>query len=88
MNIVCINKVFIVSSQGLCFLTKTECNVRDVEVARAIRLGKTTIEPLAFKVPRVRVRHTHLHIWSRHYYFLSSSEYLGDSHKTTGTSWQ
>uniref|UniRef100_A0AAR2KHG2 Coronin n=1 Tax=Pygocentrus nattereri TaxID=42514 RepID=A0AAR2KHG2_PYGNA len=40
--------------KGLCFLTKTECDVRDVEIARAIRLGKTTIEPVAFKVPRVR----------------------------------
>ncbi|XP_051573038.1 coronin-7 isoform X3 [Myxocyprinus asiaticus] len=40
--------------KGLCFLPKTECDVRDVEVARAIRLSKTTIEPLAFRVPRVR----------------------------------
>ncbi|XP_057200954.1 coronin-7 [Triplophysa rosa] len=40
--------------KGLCFLPKTECNVRGVEVARAIRLGKTAIEPLAFNVPRVR----------------------------------
>lgn len=44
--------------QGLCFLPKTECDVRDVEVARAVRLGKTTIEPVAFKVPRVKVRET------------------------------
>uniref|UniRef100_A0A9J8AXQ5 Coronin n=1 Tax=Cyprinus carpio carpio TaxID=630221 RepID=A0A9J8AXQ5_CYPCA len=40
--------------KGLCFLPKAECNVRDVEVARAIRLGKTTIEPVAFRVPRVK----------------------------------
>ncbi|KAF4092609.1 hypothetical protein AMELA_G00022710, partial [Ameiurus melas] len=40
--------------KGLCFLPKTVCDVRDVEVARAVRLGKTTIEPVAFKVPRVR----------------------------------
>ncbi|XP_072549186.1 coronin-7 isoform X2 [Salminus brasiliensis] len=40
--------------KGLCILPKTECEVRDVEIARAIRLGKTTIEPVAFKVPRVR----------------------------------
>lgn len=39
----------------MCFLPKTVCDVRDVEVARAVRLGKTTIEPVAFKVPRVRV---------------------------------
>ncbi|KAI4890469.1 hypothetical protein NFI96_021847 [Prochilodus magdalenae] len=40
--------------KGLCFLPKIECEVRDVEIARAIRLGKTTIEPVAFKVPRVK----------------------------------
>uniref|UniRef100_W5LHR0 Coronin n=1 Tax=Astyanax mexicanus TaxID=7994 RepID=W5LHR0_ASTMX len=40
--------------QGLSVLPKVECDVRDVEIARAIRLGKTTIEPVAFKVPRVR----------------------------------
>uniref|UniRef100_A0A671T921 Coronin n=1 Tax=Sinocyclocheilus anshuiensis TaxID=1608454 RepID=A0A671T921_9TELE len=42
--------------KGLCFLPKAECDVCDVEVARAIRLGKTTIEPVAFRVPRVKVR--------------------------------
>uniref|UniRef100_A0A8C2KS76 Coronin n=1 Tax=Cyprinus carpio TaxID=7962 RepID=A0A8C2KS76_CYPCA len=52
-------KVFIVTYRyiqrcGLCFLPKTECDVRDVEVARAIRLGKSTIEPVAFRVPRVK----------------------------------
>ncbi|XP_062874509.1 coronin-7 [Trichomycterus rosablanca] len=40
--------------KGLCFLPKTMCDVREVEVARAIRLSKTTIEPVAFKVPRVK----------------------------------
>ncbi|KAI1884438.1 hypothetical protein AGOR_G00226400 [Albula goreensis] len=40
--------------KGLSFLPKTECNVRDVEIARALRLSKTTIEPVAFKVPRVK----------------------------------
>uniref|UniRef100_A0A671T740 Coronin n=1 Tax=Sinocyclocheilus anshuiensis TaxID=1608454 RepID=A0A671T740_9TELE len=40
--------------KGLCFLPKAECDVCDVEVARAIRLGKTTIEPVAFRVPRVK----------------------------------
>ncbi|KAF7698253.1 coronin-7 isoform X1 [Silurus meridionalis] len=40
--------------KGLCFLPKTVCDVHDVEVARAVRLGKTSIEPVAFKVPRVR----------------------------------
>lgn len=45
----------VVPLQGLCFLPKTSCDVRDVEVARAVRLSKTTIEPVSFKVPRVRV---------------------------------
>lgn len=52
-------KCFTVPGQGLCFLPKTECDVCDVEVARAVRLGKTTIEPVAFRVPRVRVRDRH-----------------------------
>uniref|UniRef100_A0AAX7UQK6 Coronin n=1 Tax=Astatotilapia calliptera TaxID=8154 RepID=A0AAX7UQK6_ASTCA len=40
--------------KGLAFLPKTECNVRDVEVAVGLMLTKTTIEPVAFKVPRVK----------------------------------
>lgn len=42
-------------SQGLAFLPKTECNVRDVEIAVGLMLTKTTIEPVAFRVPRVKV---------------------------------
>ena len=42
-------------AQGLAFLPKTECDVREVEVARGMMLSKTTIEPVAFRVPRVRV---------------------------------
>lgn len=41
--------------QGLAFLPKTECNVRDVEVAVGLMLTKTTVEPVAFRVPRVKV---------------------------------
>uniref|UniRef100_W5M359 Coronin n=1 Tax=Lepisosteus oculatus TaxID=7918 RepID=W5M359_LEPOC len=40
--------------KGLVFLPKTECNVPDVEFARALRLSKTSIEPVAFRVPRVK----------------------------------
>ncbi|CAJ1075050.1 coronin-7-like isoform X3 [Xyrichtys novacula] len=40
--------------KGLGFLPKTECNVRDVEIAVALMLTKTTIEPVAFRVPRVK----------------------------------
>lgn len=46
--------------QGLAFLPKTQCNVRDVEIAVALMLTKSTIEPVAFRVPRVKVRqHRH-----------------------------
>ncbi|KAM4535896.1 coronin-7-like isoform 1-T1 [Fundulus diaphanus] len=40
--------------KGLAFLPKTECNVRDVEIAVGLMLTKTTIEPVAFRVPRVK----------------------------------
>ncbi|XP_028267214.1 coronin-7-like isoform X1 [Parambassis ranga] len=40
--------------KGLAFLPKTECNVRDVEIAVGLMLTKTSIEPVAFKVPRVK----------------------------------
>uniref|UniRef100_A0A667Z2I9 Coronin n=1 Tax=Myripristis murdjan TaxID=586833 RepID=A0A667Z2I9_9TELE len=40
--------------KGLAFLPKTECSVREVEVARALMLSKTSIEPVAFTVPRVK----------------------------------
>ncbi|KAJ8251496.1 hypothetical protein GJAV_G00221980 [Gymnothorax javanicus] len=40
--------------KGLSFLPKSECSVPDVEIARALMLTKTTIEPVAFKVPRVK----------------------------------
>lgn len=45
--------------QGLAFLPKTECNVRDVEIAMGLMLTKTTIEPVAFRVPRVKVSQCH-----------------------------
>ncbi|XP_068764891.1 coronin-7 isoform X3 [Struthio camelus] len=40
--------------KGFLFLRKTECDVRQVEVARALRLGQATLEPVAFRVPRVK----------------------------------
>lgn len=40
--------------KGMVFLPKTECNVLDVEIAVALMLTKTTVEPVAFKVPRVK----------------------------------
>jgi coronin-7 len=40
--------------QAVAFLHKTACDVRKVEIARAIRLCKSSAEPISFKVPRVR----------------------------------
>ncbi|RLV71539.1 hypothetical protein DV515_00017345 [Chloebia gouldiae] len=40
--------------QGFVFLPKTVCEVREVEFARALRLGQSTLEPVAFHVPRVK----------------------------------
>ncbi|XP_053132000.1 coronin-7 isoform X2 [Hemicordylus capensis] len=40
--------------KGFQFLPKTECDVRDVEIARALRLRQSSIEPVAFRVPRVK----------------------------------
>ncbi|XP_029432457.1 coronin-7-like isoform X1 [Rhinatrema bivittatum] len=40
--------------KGFLFLPKTECNVRDVEFAKALRLRQTALEPIVFRVPRVK----------------------------------
>ncbi|XP_030315371.1 coronin-7 isoform X2 [Calypte anna] len=40
--------------KGFIFLPKTLCEVREVEFARALRLGQSTLEPVAFSVPRVK----------------------------------
>ncbi|XP_032559819.1 coronin-7-like isoform X4 [Chiroxiphia lanceolata] len=40
--------------KGFVFLPKTTCEVREVEFARALRLGQSTLEPVAFHVPRVK----------------------------------
>ncbi|XP_051487868.1 coronin-7 isoform X2 [Apus apus] len=40
--------------KGFVFLPKTMCEVREVEFARALRLGQSTLEPVAFCVPRVK----------------------------------
>ena len=40
--------------QGFSFLSKSICDVRQVEFARAFRLCNTTIEPITFTVPRVK----------------------------------
>ncbi|XP_054246907.1 coronin-7-like isoform X1 [Indicator indicator] len=40
--------------KGFVFLPKTVCEVREVEFARALRLGQSSLEPVAFHVPRVK----------------------------------
>ncbi|MEE6524581.1 hypothetical protein FKM82_024150 [Ascaphus truei] len=41
--------------KGFQFLRKSDCAVRDVEVLRALRLSHNSIEPVAFRLPRVKV---------------------------------
>lgn len=42
--------------QGFVLLPKTECDVREVELMRCLRLRQSSLEPVAFRLPRVRVR--------------------------------
>lgn len=41
--------------QGLSFLHKNQCDVRNVEFAKCYRLTNNSIEPLSFSVPRLKV---------------------------------
>ncbi|XP_053551119.1 coronin-7 isoform X1 [Bombina bombina] len=40
--------------KGFQFLRKADCAVRDVEVLQAFRLSASSLEPVAFRVPRVK----------------------------------
>ncbi|XP_016022097.2 coronin-7 isoform X2 [Rousettus aegyptiacus] len=40
--------------KGFILLPKTECDVLEVEFARCLRLRQTSLEPVAFRLPRVR----------------------------------
>lgn len=40
--------------KGFALLPKKECDVRDVEFARCLRLRQTSLEPVAFRLPRVK----------------------------------
>ncbi|XP_070088420.1 coronin-7 isoform X2 [Equus caballus] len=40
--------------KGFVLLPKSECDVREVEFARCLRLRQTSLEPVAFRLPRVR----------------------------------
>uniref|UniRef100_A0A182KAP6 Coronin n=1 Tax=Anopheles christyi TaxID=43041 RepID=A0A182KAP6_9DIPT len=42
-------------TQGLSFLGKNQCDVVAVEFARALRLTNSTVEPLSFTVPRLKM---------------------------------
>ena len=46
--------------QALAFLPKCVCDVRHVEFARAWMLTMTTVEPVSFTVPRVKVKFTYI----------------------------
>jgi len=41
--------------QALSFLPKSSVDVRQVELARAMRLTSNSIEPVTFRVPRLKV---------------------------------
>lgn len=41
--------------QGLSFLPKNQCDVKIVEFAKCYRLTSSSIEPLSFTVPRLKV---------------------------------
>ncbi|XP_039095197.1 coronin-7 isoform X1 [Hyaena hyaena] len=40
--------------KGFILLPKTECDIQEVEFARCLRLRQTSLEPVAFRLPRVR----------------------------------
>ncbi|KAM6155686.1 coronin-7-like [Rhynchocyon petersi] len=40
--------------KGFILLPKTECDVKEVEFARCLRLRQTSLEPVAFRLPRVK----------------------------------
>ena len=46
-------------AQAVCFVDKIECEVKGVEIARGVRLCKSSAEPFLFKVPRVKVSIIH-----------------------------
>jgi len=43
--------------QSFCFLPKTSCDVTKVEFARAWKLSKSSLEPISFQVPRVKMEY-------------------------------
>ncbi|CAI8046126.1 Coronin-7 [Geodia barretti] len=43
--------------QAVSYLPKYLCDVKRVEIARAVRLCKATVEPIFFKVPRTRTEY-------------------------------
>ncbi|XP_070554407.1 coronin-7-like [Ptychodera flava] len=43
--------------QAISFLPKITCDVKQVEIAKAIRLTQTTMEPITFTVPRVKMEY-------------------------------
>jgi len=43
-----------IPAQGVALLPKTTCNVRDVEIARFLKLADNYVEPLYFSVPRTK----------------------------------
>ncbi|GAM20835.1 hypothetical protein SAMD00019534_040100 [Acytostelium subglobosum LB1] len=38
--------------RGICFIPKRACNVSECEIARALKVTPSTVEPISFRVPR------------------------------------
>ena len=55
LSVLVSNPCWFVLTQGACFLDKTECEVKKVQIACGLRLCKTSVEPFIIKVPRVKV---------------------------------
>ena len=81
------------AQQAVAFLPKNVCDVRKVEIARGIRLCKSSAEPISFRVPRVRVSACTLGACLRGLYcllLLDTSGYswiLTDTSDTSGYFW-
>ena len=84
------NLVLLPVVQAVCFVDKIECEVKRVEIARGVRLCKSSAEPFLFKVPRVKVslktRREHLSDYS---FVLFQMDYFQDDiYPETRVKWE
>lgn len=83
--------------QGLSFLTKNHCDVASVEFSKAYRLTNTTIEPLSFTVPRIKVKlfktlqcssFVKFYLFSNFFFLLQSELFQDDLFPPTRITWE